>query len=483
MKKTMVCLFSLLVGFALVSAQEVKVDTLVPTQRVWTSIPVNHWSFVLKGGLNNYLMAPPAPTSADRINLSFGGALEYTFNPFIGLGLEYVRSDYSRPYTYLNTTGSMEGATNDVLLFSSVNLSNVLSPYRDGFWRNLNIYGDAGAGIAMYKSALDGATLSGQNVLVGKLALNAELNVSKVLGVSLEGRYHQYDALNMAGGRSNRNVDALMLMLGLRFKLGSMLHARNISLCEYAPKTIPVVSKTTFVKGETPLTMSRIRAVELENAAINQKISKLEADARDLLAKKAAQAAAEKAALQKKLDEKDKAAMALAKKLKDLEEKARQDSILAAQEQAKRALDLKNLSAKDSVTANKLKQMEEDLKNLATQKTGTVNLSLDNVQFKSGSNVLIPSSYIMLDQVAGILKTNTQWTTLRIAGHTDNVGADANNLKLSQARAAAVKKYLVSKGVPTAKMVSIGFGETKPIATNDTPEGRQQNRRVEFEIK
>lgn len=212
-------------------------------------------------------------------------------------------------------------------------------------------------------------------------------------------------------------------------------------------------------------------------------IQSWEDQAKALLAKMAAQAAAEKGALQKTLEEKDRVAAALAKKLRDLEDKARQDSLLAAQEQAKRAEELRKLSIKDSATANKLKQMEEDLKNLATQKTGSVNLSLDNVQFKSGSNVLLPSSNVMLDQVAGILKTNSEWKTLMVSGHTDNVGADANNLKLSQMRAATVKKYLIAKGVPATKIQSVGFGETMPIAPNDTPEGRQQNRRVEFEIK
>lgn len=484
MKKTIFSVLYLLTGFVLASAQEVKVDTLVPVQRVWTSVPVNHWSFLVKGGLDNFLMAPPAPTYNDRFNMTLGGALEYTINPFIGIGLEYDYSDYSRPYTYLNTVGSLEGATNDVFLFGSVNLSNVFAPFRGDFWNNINIYGDFGAGAAMYSGALDGAPANDQTSLMGVLGMKAELNLGKAVSLSLSGRYHQYDALNMSGGsRSNRNCDALLMTLGLRFKMGSGLHARNINLCEYAPKRIPMVSKTTFVKGESPKTMNRIKSVELENATINQKISKLEEDAKQLLAKKAAIAAAEKAALQKRLEEKDKAAAALAKKVRELEEKARQDSILNAQALIKRAEELAKLSSKDSVTANKLKKMEEDLKNLDTQKSGSVNLTLENVQFKSGSNVLLSSSYVMLDQVAGILKTNTLWSTLKVIGHTDNVGAETLNLKLSQSRAAAVKKYLVSKGVPAIKMVAIGLGESLPVATNETPEGRQQNRRVEFEIK
>ena len=68
-------------------------------------------------------------------------------------------------------------------------------------------------------------------------------------------------------------------------------------------------------------------------------------------------------------------------------------------------------------------------------------------------------------------------------GHTDSVGSDAYNQKLSERRAAAVKDYLVSKGIPAAKITTIGKGESQPVATNKTAEGRQKNRRVDIEFK
>ena len=68
-------------------------------------------------------------------------------------------------------------------------------------------------------------------------------------------------------------------------------------------------------------------------------------------------------------------------------------------------------------------------------------------------------------------------------GHTDSVGTDAYNQKLSERRAAAVKDYLVSKGIPAAKVTTIGKGESQPVATNKTSEGRQKNRRVDIEFK
>lgn len=68
-------------------------------------------------------------------------------------------------------------------------------------------------------------------------------------------------------------------------------------------------------------------------------------------------------------------------------------------------------------------------------------------------------------------------------GHTDSVGTDAYNQRLSERRAAAVKEYLVSKGVPASKITTIGKGESQPVATNKTAEGRQKNRRVDIEFK
>ena len=68
-------------------------------------------------------------------------------------------------------------------------------------------------------------------------------------------------------------------------------------------------------------------------------------------------------------------------------------------------------------------------------------------------------------------------------GHTDSIGTDAYNQKLSERRAAAVKAYLVSKGIPSSKVTTIGKGETQPVATNKTKEGRQKNRRVDIEFK
>jgi outer membrane protein OmpA-like peptidoglycan-associated protein len=95
--------------------------------------------------------------------------------------------------------------------------------------------------------------------------------------------------------------------------------------------------------------------------------------------------------------------------------------------------------------------------------------------------VIRASSYKSLDELAGLLISRPTWK-LKISGHTDNVGNDASNMTLSKNRAEATAKYLQKKGVDPKQLIVEWFGETKPIADNDSPEGRQKNRRVEMEI-
>jgi outer membrane protein OmpA-like peptidoglycan-associated protein len=107
---------------------------------------------------------------------------------------------------------------------------------------------------------------------------------------------------------------------------------------------------------------------------------------------------------------------------------------------------------------------------------------LEKVYFATASSRIKKKSHNLLRQVAAILKTNPQITKIRIEGHTDSQGSEASNQKLSDRRAASVKRFLEQQGVAKGRLVSQGFGESKPVDTNDTREGRENNRRVEFNI-
>jgi|GEM_PF-406779 len=105
--------------------------------------------------------------------------------------------------------------------------------------------------------------------------------------------------------------------------------------------------------------------------------------------------------------------------------------------------------------------------------------SIEGLYFKAGKSEIRKRSFKVLDKLAEQLKKHPKFVVL-IEGHTDNTGNAADNMTLSQERAAAVKKYLVGKGIPTAQLQTKGFGDTKPVTSNKTKKGRAKNRRVEL---
>jgi outer membrane protein OmpA-like peptidoglycan-associated protein len=106
----------------------------------------------------------------------------------------------------------------------------------------------------------------------------------------------------------------------------------------------------------------------------------------------------------------------------------------------------------------------------------------EKIQFETDKAVIKPESFGLLDEITAAVRDAPQIKKLSIEGHTDNVGADKYNLKLSNQRAASVLKYLVDHGIDAGRLVSKGWGESKPIGDNATEEGKEQNRRVEFII-
>lgn len=108
---------------------------------------------------------------------------------------------------------------------------------------------------------------------------------------------------------------------------------------------------------------------------------------------------------------------------------------------------------------------------------------LKKVEFEFGSAKLRPDSFPILDEVYRLLVANPEIALLSIEGHTDSVGSDQGNLLLSKNRAKSCLDYLIKKGTASSRLTSEGFGETKPIDTNDTADGRAKNRRTEFHIK
>jgi OOP family OmpA-OmpF porin len=109
-------------------------------------------------------------------------------------------------------------------------------------------------------------------------------------------------------------------------------------------------------------------------------------------------------------------------------------------------------------------------------------LAKGRILFETGSANLSKESLALLDHLIEVVRRCRE-ASIEVAGHTDSQGTPELNLDLSQRRAEAVTSYIGESGVDTTRMTSAGYGETKPVASNDTPEGRAQNRRIEFVVK
>ena len=211
-----------------------------------------------------------------------------------------------------------------------------------------------------------------------------------------------------------------------------------------------------------------------------------QAKAEALKMKQEAEAAAAEAARQKAAAEKATAeAVAQQQVLAAETDKARQaaaqsDSLRQQAETAKQQAEKATQQAeyeKQELRARLLQQLNSILATRDSARGLVANMS--DVLFRSGSFELLPGARERLAKVSGIVLA---YPTLHVAveGHTDSVGGDDYNQQLSERRAQAVRDYFVQQGINSAAVEARGYGKTEPIATNDTPEGRQQNRRVEL---
>ena len=124
-------------------------------------------------------------------------------------------------------------------------------------------------------------------------------------------------------------------------------------------------------------------------------------------------------------------------------------------------------------------EMEATADSLAQEIQKSGRAAVYGINFDTGKAILKPESDKILGEIATLLKNNPSWK-MKVEGHTDNVGLKATNQTLSQQRAAAVVTWLVGHGVDRARLTSVGFGDTKPLADNASEEGRAKNRRVDL---
>ncbi len=356
----------------------------------------SRWSLGVKGGMDFYRVNP----YGNHIGWDASLNLEYSITPLFGMGLEAGYFNYDRSQ---DNVGDYDGSTIDILIYGSLNISNLVSPMRSGFWRNVNLYSTAGYEVGFYNYDVDyktpgyGADRDDSGNITGAAAFGMELafNLGQAWELGLGGQYRYYTKNNL-GGQPNSTFgsDALSVTLGFRYKFGANKgnHVRNMTPAEYFP-------------------MANVTNINVDAQTIRH--------------------------------------------LKVLE---------------------------DENLRNKVAQLENDLRALENKNTDVVNASFHNVEFDFNSSNLTAEGKQALDQIARVLKNNTAWNKLKITGHTDNIGTREVNQTISEQRATTVKNYLVAQGIPASKMETLGRGENIPASTNRTEEGRQLNRRVEFEI-
>lgn len=118
---------------------------------------------------------------------------------------------------------------------------------------------------------------------------------------------------------------------------------------------------------------------------------------------------------------------------------------------------------------------------LTVEQKAVLDTAFSNLEFEFGKAIIKFESYTHLDRL-GVMLVNNTTMNLTIKGHTDNVGSEEQNMKLSQARAEAVKTYLTDRGIDSGRIKVLYYGEEQPVASNDTEEGREKNRRVELVV-
>jgi len=235
-------------------------------------------------------------------------------------------------------------------------------------------------------------------------------------------------------------------------------------------------------KAQIASTAGAIRKTEQDTQQLGKETSDI------LLQKRDREVKAARAEAEAKGREAEQARMAAEARARDAEAKAREAEQARAQaEQARTQAEQARAQAEAEAQARAAEQaktaaLSKELSDLKAQQTDRgIVLTVGDVLFATGKAEVAPGGQRSVDKLAEFLKKNPKRNVL-IEGHTDNTGNEDFNLKLSQQRADAVRDLLVARGIATERITTKGYGPKYPLVVNDTPSGRQQNRRVEVVV-
>jgi OOP family OmpA-OmpF porin len=424
---------------ALFMANSVQAQEPVSTT---TTPKLNTWSI----GINAGALSPISPLGGKndfsnwKTNLGYGLYIKKQITPGFSIKLDGVKGKLSgdnlEPYEsgYANTDAVTAFETElswSAALNAQVNMLN-LNLFRKQ--DNVQLYASAGAGLAGYKTDITtaaGTTEFGDGSateLVIPVGVGAKFRVTDKINFDLGWTVNFVDGDNLDGVyKGSTNDKYNYAYAGLEFSLGSgekQLAWHNPVAVTYE-EALAAKATANALKGD-------LDAQKAENA-------RLRADMDNLLTDTDGDGVADK------LD-----------KCPD----------------TPKGVVVDGSGCPLNVPAPKVIVTEADRK--------VVNEAIRNLEFDLGKSTLRAKSYPTLNKVAALLVQKN--FSLKLAGHTDNTGSMALNLRLSKDRAESVKAYLVSQGANASRIEATGYGPNQPIASNKTASGRQQNRRVEFTL-
>jgi outer membrane protein OmpA-like peptidoglycan-associated protein len=248
-----------------------------------------------------------------------------------------------------------------------------------------------------------------------------------------------------------------------------LMHAEELYRQKQNKAAVEAAAKeSTETAEEARLMAVKQKAEDEAQAAAAAREAKARADAEAEATRRAAAEAAQAQAEQ---------ARAQAEQAKAEAERMKQEALAAAQEAARQKEEAEKAKA-EAVAQQQVLAAETDKARAAAAQSENLRQQAD-VLFRSGSFELAPGARETLAKVSGILLAYPS-LHVSVEGHTDSVGSDDYNQSLSERRAQSVRDYFVAQRVAESSVEAHGFGKTEPIASNDTPEGRQANRRVEL---
>lgn len=417
------------------------------TMSAGTPAPLTTWSIGINGGV----LTPISPLGGKndfsnwKSNFGYGLYIKKQFTPYFSLRLDGVRGklsgDNSEPFeSGLTPTGAVNAFETDLTYSGSlnavVNLFNIDMFNKDN---SVQLYASAGAGLAGYQvktAPTAGGTLvdyaGGKTIseLIIPIGLGAKFKVSEKINLDLGWTVNYVDGDNLDGVYKLDNDKYSYGYAGLEFALGTgKQKAWHNPVALTYDEALAAKQTANALKGE-------LDATKAENA-------KLRSDMNDLLKDTDGDGVADK------LD-----------KCPDTPTGTVVDGSGCP------------LKVPAPVIQEKVIITEADRKVVAD--------AIKNLEFDLGKATIRAKSYSTLNRVAALLIQKN--FSLKLAGHTDNTGSDALNMRLSKDRAESVRSYLVSQGANASRIEATGYGEEQPIATNKTAAGRQQNRRVEFTL-